>query len=163
MAAAVTGETQSDATAEVPKGAARSAPPVVLVTVPDMGRTEEDVAEGSPNIAAVAEWTNGESSLALTSGGSHLPAWGEPLLQWMNPQDLTSTLFALDDATENMERKSLDEGIAATLKALNHARGTLRQVIIPTGWVFTRPCLSPSFFQVFLCSDHHPFSVPYRS
>ena len=103
------------------------------MTVPNMGRTEEDAAEGSPNIAAVAEWTDGESSLALTSGGSHLPAWGEPLLRWMNPQDPTSTLFALDDATESMERESLDEGIATALKALDHARGALREVIVPTG------------------------------
>ena len=55
----------------------------------------------------------------------------------MNPQDPTSTLFTLDDATESMERESLNEGIAAMLKALDHARGTLREIIIPTSWVFT--------------------------
>ena len=48
-----------------------------------------------------------------------------------------STLFALDDATESMERESLDEEIVAVLKALDHARGALREVIIPTSWVFT--------------------------
>ena len=48
-----------------------------------------------------------------------------------------STLFSLDDATESLERESLDEGIAAVQKALDHARGALREVIIPTSWVFT--------------------------
>ena len=94
---------------------------------------EGDTAEGSPNIVAVAERTSGESSLALTMGGSHSPLCYEPLLRWMNPQDPTSTLFALDDATESMERESFDEGIAAALKALDHARGALREVIISIG------------------------------
>ena len=85
------------------------------------------------NIVAVAERIGGESSLALTSRGSRSPAWDKPLLWWMNPQDPTSTLFTLDDATESMEQESLDEGIAIVLKALDHARGTLREVIIPTG------------------------------
>ena len=79
----------------------------------DMGRMEEDATEGSLDIGAVAEWTGGGSSLALTSGGIHSPTRGEPLLRWMNPQDPTLKLFALDDATESMERESLDEGIAA--------------------------------------------------
>ena len=55
----------------------------------------------------------------------------------MNLWDPMSTLFSLDDATESMERESLDEGIAAMLKALVHARGALREVIVPTGRVFT--------------------------
>ena len=54
----------------------------------------------------------------------------------MNPQDPTSTLFTLDDAAESMERESLDERIAAVLEDLNHARGALREVIIPIGRVF---------------------------
>ena len=85
----------------------------------------------------VAERTGGESSLALTSEGSRSPTWDKPLLRWMNPQDPTSTLFALDDASESMELESLDEGIAAVLKALDHAMGTLLEVIVPTGQVFT--------------------------
>ena len=116
-----------------PEEATRSAPPAAQVTAPDMGRTEEGTVEGSPNIVAVAERTGGESSLALTSGGSHSPTWDEPMLPWMDLQDPTSTLFALDDATESMERESLDEGIAAMLKALDHARRALHEVIVPTG------------------------------
>ena len=81
----------------VPEEAALSVPLVALVVVADVGRTEGDAAEGSPDVAAVAERTGGESSLALTSGGSHLPVRGEPLFRWMNPQDPTSTLFTLDD------------------------------------------------------------------
>ena len=103
---------------------------------PDVGRTEGDTAEGSPNIMVVAERTGRESSLALTSGGSHSPTRDEPLLRWANPQDPTSTLFTLDDAAESMERESLDEGITAMLEALNHAGGALREVIVPTGRVF---------------------------
>ena len=109
------------------------------------------MAEGSPGIAAVAEWTGGELSLALTLGGSHSPARGVPLLRWMNPQDSTLTLFALNDATKSMEWESLDEGITAMLKILDHARGALREVIVPTGWVPTRSCFSPSFFFMYFC------------
>ena len=41
------------------------------------------------------------------------------MLRWGSPQDLSSKLFTLDDAAEGMERESLNEGITATLKALN--------------------------------------------
>ena len=44
-----------------------------------------------------------------------------------------STLFTLDDATESMEQESLDVGITSMLKALDHARGTLHDVIVPFG------------------------------
>ena len=70
-------------------------------------------------------------------GGGHLPTWDEPLLQWMDPQDPTSILFSLNDATESIERESLNEGISAMMKVLNQARGVLRDVIIPTGRVST--------------------------
>ena len=109
-----------------PEEATRSAPPAAQVTAPDMGRTEEGTVEGSPNIVAVAEGTSGELFLALTSGGSHSPTQDEPLLRWTDPQDPTLTLFALDDATESMERESLDEGITAMLKALELANGHVR-------------------------------------
>ena len=75
-------------------------------------------------------------SLVLTPGGSHLPMWDEPLLRWVSPQDPSSELFTLDDAAKGMERESLNEGITAALEALNQAKGTLRDVIAPTGWVF---------------------------
>ena len=48
-----------------------------------------------------------------------------------------SILFTLDDATESIERESLNEGILAMLEALNQARGILRDIVIPIGWVFT--------------------------
>ena len=44
-----------------------------------------------------------------------------------------SMLFTLDDAAESMERESLDVGIAFMLEALNHATGTLPDVVIPSG------------------------------
>ena len=56
----------------------------------------------------------------------------EPLLRWVSLQDLSLELFTLDDAAEGMERESLNEGITATLEALNQVRGTLRDVIVPT-------------------------------
>ena len=121
----------------VPEAVVRSAPPTVQVTAPDMGRTEGDVAEGSPDVAAVAERTGGESSLAPTLGGSHSPAQDEPLVRWVNPQDFSSTLFTLDDVAKGMERESLNKGIAAVLEALNHAWGALCDVVVPTGRVFT--------------------------
>ena len=48
-----------------------------------------------------------------------------------------SILFSLDDATESIERESLNEGILAMLEALNQAKGVLRDVVIPTGRVST--------------------------
>ena len=100
-----------------------------------MGRTEGDTAGGSPGIVAVVERTSGGSPLALTSGASRSPARGDSLLQWMDPQDPTSILFSLDDATESTERESPDGGISTMMDVLNQARGILRDVIIPTGRV----------------------------
>ena len=88
-------------------------------TALDMSRTEGDTTEGSLGVVAVVERTSRESPLALTSGGSHSPVWGEPLLQWVDPQDPTSTRFSLYDATESIERESLNEGISVVLEALN--------------------------------------------
>ena len=45
-------------------------------------------------------------------------------------------LFTLYDATECMERESLDVGITSVLEALNHATGALCDVVIPFGRVF---------------------------
>ena len=44
-----------------------------------------------------------------------------------------STLFTLEDAIESMERESLDVGIASVLEALDHARGALHDVVVPSG------------------------------
>ena len=73
-----------------------------------MGRMEGDTVEGSLGVVVVAErsvalGTSGESSQALTSVDSDLPAWGKPVLRWTNLQDPASTLFTLDDAGESME------------------------------------------------------------
>ena len=45
-------------------------------------------------------------------------------------------LFTLDDAIENMERESLDVGITSVLEALDHARGALRDIVVPSVQVF---------------------------
>jgi len=87
--------------------------------------------EGSATIGA-----NREPSLALTSVGSDSPAWGEPLLRWASPEDLTSTLFTLEDAAESLEREILDVGIVFMLEALDHGRGALHDIVIPSGRVF---------------------------
>ena len=77
------------------------------------------MAKGSPGIVVVLERTSRGSPLALTSGGSRSPMRGESLLQWMDPQDPTSILFSLDDATESTEQESLDGGISAMMDVLN--------------------------------------------
>lgn len=82
-----------------------------------------------------------ESSLALT--------WGKPLLQWMDPQDVVSALFTLDDVAESIEQESLDVGIASMLEALNCAMGALRDIVVPSGRVFLDPASCP----------HLPFSI----
>ena len=55
----------------------------------------------------------------------------------MDPHDPTSILFSLDNATESIERESLNEGILAMMDVLNQARGVLHDIIIPTGQVST--------------------------
>ena len=50
-----------------------------------------------------------------------------------------------------MEREKLSEGFMAMLEALNQASDTLRDVIIPSGRVFTWSCLSISFFFIYFC------------
>ena len=82
------------------------------------------MAGGSPGVVAVVE---------RISGGS--PARGEPSLRWMAPQDPMSTLFSLDDASESMERESLDIGFSAMMDALSQARGILHDIIVPTSQV----------------------------
>ena len=80
--------------------------------------------------------SDGEPSLALTSVGSDSPTRSEPLIRWLSPEDPMSMLFTLDDATKSMEREILDMGIAFVLKALDHARGALRDIVVPSGRVF---------------------------
>ena len=48
-------------------------------------------------------------------------------------------LFTLDDATERMERESLDVGIMSVLEALDHAMGALRDIVVPFGRVLVGP------------------------
>ena len=52
-------------------------------------------------------------------------------------------LFTLNDATESMEQKSLNVGIASVLEALDHAMGALRNVVIPSGQVLFGPASCP--------------------
>ena len=156
---------QPGAIVVMPEALGQPAPSVAQATESGMGRMEGDAAKGSLNImvlgersasipltpsitrggvpagasrreGSVALGVGGESSLALTSMGGDLPAWGEPLLRWTNPQDPVSTLFTLDDIVESMERESLDVGVTSMLEALDHAQGALADVVVPTGWVF---------------------------
>ena len=48
-------------------------------------------------------------------------------------------LFTLDDATNSIERESLDVGITSVLKALDHAMGALCNVIVPSGQILFGP------------------------
>ena len=93
--------------------------PVAQESTPVVGRTEGVVAEGPSDTMVVAEETGRELSLVLISEGRHLPVRDEPLLRWVSPQDPSSEPFTLDDAAEGTEQESLNEGIMATLEALN--------------------------------------------
>ena len=53
----------------------------------------------------------------------------------MDPQDPMSILFLLDDATESIERGSLDEGISVMMGVLDQAWVILHDVIVPNGRV----------------------------
>ena len=109
------------------------------------------MAQGPSDTTAIAEETSRELSLVLPSEGHHPPTRDEPPLRWVSPWDSLSELFTLDDAAEGMEREKLSEGFMTTLEALNQASGALRDVIIPTGRVFTWSCLSISFFFIYFC------------
>ena len=128
---------QPEAVVAAPEAAARPVLLAALETAPVLGRMEGVVVEGPPDTMAVAKETGRELSLVLTSEGHHPPMQDEPPLRWVSPWDPSSKLFTLDDAAKGMARDSLNEGITATLEALNQARGALRDVIIPTGHVFT--------------------------
>ena len=117
------------------EGAVQSAPPASQAAAPEAGWTGEDTVRGSLGIVAVVERASGGSPSALVLGGSRSPTRGESLLQWMDPQDPTSTLFSLDDATESIERESLDVGFSAMMDVLSQAWGILHDIIVPTGRV----------------------------
>ena len=76
--------------------------------MPEVGLMEEDMAGGSSGVVTVVKRTRREPPLALLSGGSRSPARGKPPLQWMAAQDPTLVLFSLDDASESLERESLN-------------------------------------------------------
>ena len=119
MMGAMTNESQPEATVVAPEAAARPVLLAAQVTTPVVGRTEGVMAEGPPDTMVVDKETSRELYLVLTLGGSHPPAWDEPPLCWVNPRDSSSDLFTLNDAAESMEWESLNEGIMATLEALN--------------------------------------------
>ena len=64
-------------------------------------------------------------------------------------------LFTLDDAVESLERDHLNVGITSMLKALDHAAGTLHDVVVHAGQV--------SSFMYFLYPNHRLSVVPYSS
>ncbi|XP_066352183.1 uncharacterized protein [Miscanthus floridulus] len=88
---------------------------------------------GPRTVVVVAERTGGESSLALTSGGSESPTRGEPLLRWTNPQEPTLTLFTLDDAAKSMEREILDVRDCVRAGSLGPRQGCPARRHRPTG------------------------------
>ena len=79
--------------------------------------------------------TRREPPLALLSRGSHFPARGEPLVQWMAAQDPASVLFSLDDAIESLERENLDVGLSVVMGALREASGGLQEILVPSSLV----------------------------
>ena len=134
-----------------PEAAARPVLPAALETTPAMGRTEGVMAQGPSDTVAVVEDTGRELSLVLPSECHHPPVRDEPPLWWVSPWDSSSELFTLDDATEGMERESLNGGIVVVLEALNQVRGMLQDAIVPNGQVFTWSCLSISSFFIYFC------------
>ena len=148
---ATTDESQPEAVVAVPEVAARPVLPAALETTPAVGGMEEVIAEGPSYSMVVAEETGRELSLVLTSKGRHPPTRDEPSLRWVSPWDPSSELFTLDDAAEGMEREKLHKGFTAALEALNQASSALRDIIVPTGQVFTWSCLLTSFFFIYFC------------
>ena len=148
---ALTVGSQPEVMVAVPEAAASAVPPMAPETTPAVVGMEEVMAEGPSDAAVVAEETGRELSLVLPSEGRHPPTWDKPPLWWVSLCDPSSGLFTLDDDAEGMEREKLSEGFTPTLEALNQVSGALRDVIIPTGWVFTWSCLSISFSFIYFC------------
>ena len=96
---------------------------------------KEDMAGGSSGVMMVVGRTRREPPLALLSGGSRSPAWGEPPMQWIAAQDPASVLFSLDDAIESLEWENLDVGLSAVMGALREASGALREILVPSSRV----------------------------
>ena len=80
VAMTMTSQVQLDAAMVVSEGVALSMPPAAQAMAPEVGRTEEDTAGGFPGVVAVVERISWRSPLALMSGGSPSPMWGEPPL-----------------------------------------------------------------------------------
>ena len=59
--------------------------------------------------------------LSLDVGGQRCACVGRAHALLASPEDLTLTLFTLDDAMESMEWESLNMGITSMLEALDHA------------------------------------------
>ena len=55
----------------------------------------------------------------------------------MATEDPTLALFSLDDAAESLERENMNIRFSAAFNALNEASGALREILIPSSWVFT--------------------------
>ena len=135
----------------VPVAAAHPVLPAALETTSAVGGTEGVMAKGPSDTTTVVEETGKELSLVLTLESHPPPMWDDPPLQWVSSWDMSSELFTLDDDAEGMEREKLRKGFTSTLEALNQASGTLRDVIIPTGHVFTWSCLPISSFFIYFC------------
>ena len=72
--------------------------------------------------------------------------------------------FTLDDAVESMEHESLDVGITSVLEALDHATGTLHDVVYSLWAGIVWPCFLPFSSSIyFLYPDHRLSIVPYSS
>ena len=65
--------------------------------------------------------------------------------------DLALTLFTFDDATESMERESLDVGIVSVLEALDNTTGALHDVIVPSSQVLLGPTSCPFSSSIYFC------------
>ena len=115
----VTSQAQRDVVTVVSEGAVQSMPPPPRATAPEAGWIEGDTTGWSLGVIGVVQRTSGGSPSTLMLGGSRSPAQGESLVQWMDPQDLTLTIFSLHDASKSIEQESLDEGISVMMDVLN--------------------------------------------
>ena len=67
------------------EGVTQSMPSAAQDAAPEVGRTEEDMARGSPRVVAVVERTSGGLPSALVPGGSRSPARDESPLKASRP------------------------------------------------------------------------------
>jgi hypothetical protein len=137
------GPSQPDMTVTPQEGTARLKPPITQATTSEVGQTREDMTEAFPVVGVTQQGSasvppsqqgvamapvSKESSWDLTHASDGPKVWGGPRIEWADPQNPGATVFALDDAVERSEWRSLDSSLGGVAQLLTNTLSTLNDV-----------------------------------